>query len=119
MPPEPPVPAELNLKVESEIDTVPVATIPPPEPPAAPLPVMKTAPWAPPAPPVRATKDEILTIAPPLPPCRVDIRRTASRAHKIVPITFTPKTRSRASVVTDSTREKPPVVAALLTSPPT
>ena len=33
--------------------------------------------------------DEMFTMAPPEPPRRVDILRTASRAHRMVPVTFT------------------------------
>src|SRR5580700_11586783 len=58
----------------------------------------------------------MFTIAPPVPPRRVDRRRTASREHKIVPATFTPKTLARAALVTSSTRAKPPVTPALFTS---
>ena len=43
------------------------------------------------------------------------MRRTASRAHKNAPVTFTAITCASALSVTDSTRENPPVMAALLT----
>ena len=56
------------------------------------------------------------TITPPVPPSRVDMRRTASREHRIVPLTLTAKTFAMATLVTSSTRAKPPVIAALLTS---
>ena len=39
--------------------------------------------------PVSAPSDETLTIAPPLPPLRVDMRFTASRAHSNCPATLT------------------------------
>src|SRR5271166_3359488 len=64
---------------------------------------------------MRAAREEMFTIAPPLPPRRVDMRRTASRAHKNAPVTFTAMTCRRVLALTDSTRENPPVIAALLT----
>ena len=55
-------------------------------------------------------------MAPPAPPFRVDIRRTASRAHRIAPTTLTAKAFAKACAVTVSTRAKPPVTPALFTS---
>ena len=46
----------------------------------------------------------MFTIAPPVPPRRVDMRRTASREHRIVPVTLTAKTFVIAALVTSSTR---------------
>ena len=45
-------------------------------------------------PPIVAAIEETLTMAPPAPPRAVDIRRTASRQHSIVPITLTASRRS-------------------------
>ena len=53
----------------------------------------------------------------PVPPFRVDIRRTACRAHSIAPTTLTAKVLARACAVTVSTRAKPPVTPAWFTSP--
>jgi hypothetical protein len=55
---------------------------------------------------------------PPIPPCRTDIRRTASREQSIVPKTFVAKTCATACAGSASTRNKPPVTPALFTSPP-
>ncbi len=60
----------------------------------------------------------MLTIAPPLPPRAVDMRRTASCAQYIVPRTLTAKSRCSTSGSCSSSRAVTPVVPALLTSPP-
>src|SRR3546814_12336554 len=45
----------------------------------------------------RAAPDDTLTMAPPFPPWRVDMRRTASRAHMNAPTTLVANTRCRRS----------------------
>ena len=57
-------------------------------------------------------------MTPPLPPCRVDNRFTASRAHKMLPVTLTAIMRWMRSADISSTREVVPTMPALLTSAP-
>ena len=50
--------------------------------------------WDEARPPIVAAIDETLTMAPPLPPCTVDMRLAASRQHSMSPITLTANMRS-------------------------
>ena len=54
-------------------------------------------------PPMVAAIDETLTMAPPAPPRAVDIRRTASRQHSMVPITLTAISRSSGACSSSAT----------------
>ena len=57
-------------------------------------------------------------MTPPLLPLRVDIRFTASRAHKMLPVTLTAIMRWMRSNDISSTRIDGPTMPALLTSAP-
>ncbi len=55
-------------------------------------------------------------MAPPAPPVAVDIRRTASRQHSMVPITLTAISRSSGACWSSATGVSgPPLIPALLT----
>jgi hypothetical protein len=54
-------------------------------------------------------------MAPPRPPRRVDIRRTASRQHSTVPSTLTASIRRTRSAVSSSTRARAPTMPAFAT----
>ncbi len=55
-------------------------------------------------------------MAPPVPPCRVLMRRTASRAHRKLPITLMRSMRSSRFASISSTRAVASTTPALLTS---
>ncbi len=57
-------------------------------------------------------------MTPPSPPLRVDIRFTASRAHRMLPVTLTAIMRWMRSADMSSTRADGPTMPALLTSAP-
>ena len=57
-----------------------------------------------------------LTIAPPLPPCAVLMRRTASRAQTKLPVTLMRNMRSSRCTLIWSTRARTSTTPALLTS---
>ena len=57
-------------------------------------------------------------MTPPSPPLRVDIRFTASRAHRMLPVTLTAIMRWMRSADMSSTRAEGPTMPALLTSAP-
>ena len=63
-----------------------------------------------------AAIDDTLTIAPPLPPWRVDMRFTASRAHRKLPVTLIASMRWMRSADIASTRELRSTMPALFTS---
>ena len=66
---------------------------------------------------MRAAAEDKLTITPPAPPRAVDIRRTASRAHRNAPITFTCSTRCKRAASIASSRICVSRTPALLTRP--
>ena len=63
-----------------------------------------------------AAAEEMLTMAPPLPPCFVDMRFTASRAQSIEPTTLMRIIRSSRAALISSTRALTSTMPALLTS---
>jgi hypothetical protein len=65
-----------------------------------------------------AATDDRLTMTPPLPPWRVDIRFTASRAQRMLPVTLTAIMRWMRSADISSTRDVVPTMPALLMSAP-
>ena len=60
-----------------------------------------------------AAIEEIITIAPPCPPCLVDMRLIAAFVQSSAPTTFSSSVSRMALASTASTREFPPVVPAL------
>jgi hypothetical protein len=66
---------------------------------------------------MRAAADERLTMAPPVPPCFVDIRRSASRAQRKLPRMLTSNMRRSRATLIVSTRAPTSITPALLTRP--